>query len=144
MTVNFKRIGLKDDTLAQFQQNVEQMVHELNDTLDEATTTKLYGKFTSDFTNGLTFQDATGFSIAYDNTNDALFTLTLDANYSKFLFCSFSFGNEIFFGEPMVIRYLSDTLSSGGKVIELQAQGDNGPQKLDSSENNFIELTLKN
>jgi hypothetical protein len=152
--VNFKRIGqLGSVVLTRFQSNVEQAFKQVNDCLDllNAAPVKLYGSFETEFVAGLVSQDATGFSIAYDrnvsgqtgNTTNVNLVLTLDDSYKKFLFCSILLTGTIYegSGEPITIHYVSDTISSGGKVINLSTVGTQNTRLMENG-THFLEITL--
>ena len=141
MTVRFKRIGLKDDTNARFQSNVEQAFHELNDILD-ATPTKLYGTLETTFAGGaIASQDTPGFSVATDGVGT--YTITVDSKYSKLLNCVWTITGEVFFGEALAVHHVSNTISNGGDQIVMQANGSEGVVKFETG-TQFIEITLRN
>ena len=141
MTVRFKRIGLKDDTNARFQSNVEQAFHELNDILD-ATPTKLYGTLETTFAGGaIASQDTPGFSVATDGVGT--YTITLNNKFSKLLLCSWTITGENFGTEALAVTHVSNNISSGGKQIVMLAQGATGPTTLETG-TQFIEITLRN
>jgi len=150
VTVNFKRIGLKDSDTTRFQSNVEQSFQELDSVLDSLPTI-LYGSFVTDFTTGLVSQDTSGFTIAYDrdvdgqtgNVPDINLVLTLDRGYSKFLFCSALLTGATYegSGEPIDIHYVSDNISSGGRLVNLATVGVQSTRLLENGRH-FLEITL--
>lgn len=154
MTVNFRRTGVTDPQTSDFQSNVEQAFHDLNDEIESAPV-KLYGSFITVYHGepkpDMDSQEADGFTIFYDksvggqtgNVPNVNLILVLDIPYKKLLNCTVLISGTVYdgSGEAIAVHYVSDNIAEGGKEINLATVGVDNTRALENGKH-FIEITL--